>query len=277
MTPFSNLLRNARVGAASSAGPTWSARVRTSVRRPWGPLRVALMGFGPALLALSVGSCATDTVHSGAVSALESLGEGPYGDNNSRHRPGQPCLTCHGFQGPSASRFAAAGTVYWGTCNPPLGEKDPAKTRAKWCQLTPASGAEVRIRDAGGGTKCFVTNCAGNFYVRDTDFGSSSSQFLKFPLLVNVGKIGTVAGVKTPYIKSMYGHIGRAGSCADCHRQENFADSPGQVYLISDIHSLPSTSQPDEFKSPKSCKDAPPPSEELSARSCSNDVLEDRP
>jgi hypothetical protein len=219
---------------------------------------ISVMALVPGVLAFSVSSCGTDTVHEGAVAALEAFGEGKYPGNTEFHRGGQPCLTCHGPQGPAKTRYVAAGTVYWGTCNPPSGDKVALAKRNEWCQLTPAAGAQVRITDSRNVPKCFKTNCAGNFYVSTTAFGSNSNGAMTFPLLTSVAKIAKVGGVDTAFIKPMGGHIGRAGSCADCHRQEGFADSPGQIYLVRDIHKVEKSTLPDEFTNAKGCDGVTP-------------------
>ena len=75
-----------------------------------------------------------DPVHDDAVEALgpEKRGVRP-GPN---HRPGQPCLTCHGDQGPAEPEFALAGTIYLARG-----------------VLEPVSGVSVHLTDAVGSVR----------------------------------------------------------------------------------------------------------------------------
>jgi hypothetical protein len=50
-----------------------------------------------------------DPVHDDAVTALG--GEDPNVPIGALHRPGQPCLVCHGGSGPAALAFSVGGTV----------------------------------------------------------------------------------------------------------------------------------------------------------------------
>jgi len=194
-------------------------------------------------------SCTIDPVHDAAVKALgdeePDIPQGPY------HRAGQPCLTCHGGQGPAETRLAVAGTVY-------LGADDTKKKSAQG-----ANRALVRIKDANGSTKCFVTNCKGNFVVRPEDFPR-----LTFPLLTSIQKReGTVDQQRT-----MSSRIGREGSCASCHkppfdvgnrRQLYDIDSPGLVRLFDKEEDIP-----DPFASDGPC---PPDGEPDGIPVCSED------
>lgn len=174
-------------------------------------------------------SCSLDPVHDDAVEALG--GEDPAYPEGQYHRAGQPCLVCHGAQGPAdGSKFLLAGTVFAGP-NKPIPVKD----------------AEVRIVTADKTTRCFKTNCRGNFFVRPEQFS-----FFRFPILVNISKNGQT--------RIMQGHIGREGSCGSCHRPVKFADSPGQIALgTTDIAD---EAIPDEVKN------CPPAEPEAELREC---------
>jgi hypothetical protein len=170
-------------------------------------------------------SCTIDPVHDAAVKALGD--EDPAIPQGKYHRAGQPCLTCHGGQGPADTRLAIAGTVYLGA--------DDAKEKSG----QGADKALVRIKDANGATKCFVTNCKGNFIVRPEDFPR-----LTFPLLTSIQKVS--GGVDQQ--RTMNSRIGREGSCAYCHkppfnignkRQLFDIDSPGLVRLFDTEDQIP--------------------------------------
>ena len=96
-------------------------------------------------LALVLAACA-DPVHDRAVDTLgpETAGVRP----GPIHRAGQPCLTCHGGDGPSDFEMAFGGTVF-----------------AHATGNVAAADATVRIVDASGKTFETKTNCVGNFWV----------------------------------------------------------------------------------------------------------------
>ena len=125
-----------------------------------------------------------DPVHDDAVSALgdevSGVREGP------THRPGQPCLTCHGGAGPGPD-FQIAGTVF--------------ETEGT---VTPATGVKVTLTDATGAVKELTTNTAGNFYVEESRYTPT------YPLHVKLARDTTT--------KEMQTRIGRRSGCGDCHR-----------------------------------------------------------
>jgi hypothetical protein len=125
-----------------------------------------------------------DPVHSDAVAALggEIDGERP----GPLHRPGQPCLTCHGSDGPGSPEMAVGGTVF-----------DVRNSQ------NGASGATVVLTDATGDSRRPITNGRGNFYIFKREWDPV------FPLRVEVDYGGAS--------KKMTSRIGRDGSCATCH------------------------------------------------------------
>jgi hypothetical protein len=137
---------------------------------------------------------ACDPVHSSEVSALP--GEVPGVPHGPTHRPGQPCLLCHGD-------FNVAGTVF----------ADPVA-------LTPAVGVSVSLADSQGSTFVASTNEAGNFFVRTDEWTPV------YPMKVSI----TSNGVTT----SMTADVGRNGSCASCHFDPVGPASPGHVYTSAD-------------------------------------------
>jgi hypothetical protein len=149
---------------------------------------------------------ACDPVHDRAVAALagEGRGERP----GPRHRPGQPCLLCHGGALGDPEPFSVAGTIY----------QTPSATQ-------PAVGATVELQAADGSRFEVVANDAGNFYVSPDQWRPA------FPLQVKVTYQGRTV--------SMLSNIGREGSCAGCHRDPAGPDSPGHVYLVLDDGGVP--------------------------------------
>jgi hypothetical protein len=138
----------------------------------------------------------SDPLHDAAVDALgpedPAVPEGPL------HRPGQPCLVCHGGEGPAEKEFAVAGTVY-------AGPNDP----------TPVPGAIVEVIGNNLRSGTASANCAGNFFIAVDDFT------LVLPATT------TVAGAAS---KPMLTLLNRTGSCNDCHRGDPGPDSPGRVW-----------------------------------------------
>ncbi|MGH7281404.1 MAG: hypothetical protein ACRELY_07780, partial [Polyangiaceae bacterium] len=124
------------------------------------------------------------------------------------HRAGQPCLTCHGGSGPASAQFIAAGTVY-----------------AVKGQTDPLVNGTVDLTDSTNATFDVPTNEVGNFFVTTAEWQPV------FPVLVKVKLQDAEA--------DMISHIGRDGSCADCHTATPGPRSPGPPYLASDPGDLP--------------------------------------
>jgi hypothetical protein len=140
-----------------------------------------------------------DPVHDAEVDAL-----GPEnGTPGPKHRPGQPCLTCHGGSGPGSAHYAIAGTVYTSKLD-----------------LQPLSGCDVELTDSRGETKHAISNDAGNFYLTSDEWQPIAPIHVKLTYLQITAEMGT--------------HIGRDGSCADCHFDPQSAGSPGHVFLVAD-------------------------------------------
>ena len=170
-------------------------------------MRAGAIGIAAGLLVLAHG-CA-DPVHDNEVSALgpEAAGVSP----GATHRPGQPCLTCHGGSGPGSPQFSVAGTIY-----------------AAQSQATPLPQANVQLVDATGSIKTATTNAAGNFYVTVDQWAPVN------PFHVSL----TYKTVTT----QMTTHIGRTGSCADCHFNPPGPSTTGPVYLVLEPGDLPGAS-----------------------------------
>ncbi len=164
-----------------------------------GPLRAAAATLGCAVAIGSSWGC-SDPVHDDTVAAL--------GPENSQvppgptHRPGQPCLTCHGGSGPASRQFSLGGTVY-----------------AVAGLTAPAAGALVQIEDIDGRVSSIATNAAGNFFVALGDFTPH------YPIQMKVWS----ADGKT--MQKMQSLAAREGSCAGCHVNPQGPKSPGPVYV----------------------------------------------
>jgi hypothetical protein len=161
-------------------------------------------GMAGVLVLCGLGACA-DPVHDDRVEALG--GEDPNVEPGPLHRPGQPCVTCHGNKGPAESEYSVAGTVYT-----LLRDKQPA------------ADVWVLLGDIKGSVFSITTNQAGNFYVEKSEWDPV------YPLQVKINR-GTIS-------KQMFTHIGQTGSCADCHLDPPGATSPGHVYLAATASEL---------------------------------------
>jgi len=181
-----------------------------------------------ALSAAALGACGNPAIDS-QVAALgpEVNGVAP----SEYHRPGQPCLLCHGVYGGAKPEMSVAGTVFG------VPEK---KGKAP-------SGVEevvVSVTDSFGDVKTKKTNCIGNFFITADEWqpGFPLAAKIEYPALA--GKGTTPAYMST--------RIGRDGSCAACHHGPRAEDTPGSIYCV-DAASNP-------FPEPGSgCPGVPPP------------------
>ncbi len=137
---------------------------------------------------------ACDPVRSNAVAALG--GEAPGVPHGPLHRPGQPCLLCHG-------NFSVAGTVFVDPLN-----RDPAV------------GVTVNLTDSQGHVFSDTTNAAGNFFITPEQFAPV------YPMKVALQYNGMTV--------NMTANVGRDGACAMCHSDPVSPSSPGHVYTPAD-------------------------------------------
>ncbi|NUQ78115.1 MAG: hypothetical protein HUU21_31675 [Polyangiaceae bacterium] len=150
------------------------------------PARSPLLAAGvvsvlAALVSVGLSACWYDPVPQ---DIIDSLGE-ETGTPGPTHRPGQPCLACHGaYEG--VTPFAVGGTVY---------KQDDMGA------LVAAPRVIVTITDTSGDSRKVCTNAAGNFYIEKSDWDD-----IAFPLAVTAGD------------REMRSLIGRDGSCATCHK-----------------------------------------------------------
>jgi hypothetical protein len=158
-----------------------------------------LAGLLLAIAAASAAACFVDPVHDDEVSALGP--ETPGVPRGPLHRPGQPCLVCHGGSGPASHQFSVAGTAF--------ALKD---------QNQPLPTAIVSLADENDASVDLEANAAGNFFVTPGEYEPY------WPVHVQLA-LGNISA-------TMNSHIGRDGSCADCHYEPPGPQTPGYVYLF---------------------------------------------
>ena len=151
------------------------------------------------LAALLAAACG-DPLHAAQVAALGP--EDPRVPPGPMHRPGQPCLVCHG-DGGSATPLAAAGTLF----------RDPAAT-------LPIAGADVILTDAARKSIALRTNCAGNFFVYPRSFAPV------MPLWASAALGEHTIQMESP--------MHRDGDCAQCHADGAGPASAGHLFLTDD-------------------------------------------
>ncbi len=159
-----------------------------------------------ALAGLASLAACVDATHDEQVQSLG--GEAPGVEPGPLHRPGQPCLTCHGGLGPASHQFSVAGTVVV-----VRGGNDPAV------------GAQVQVEDITGSFFTATTNAAGNFFVGFEVWQPT------YPTQLQVS-LGSLS-------QQMNTHVGREGSCAGCHTSPQGPTSPGSVYVAAMASDVP--------------------------------------
>jgi hypothetical protein len=146
-------------------------------------------------------------------SRIEALGdEDPDVAASEFHRPGQPCVLCHGPYEGATPEISVGGTVF-----------------AKPNERIPVKGATVVITDSKGEFKKTETNCIGNFFWKKEDWDPY------FPLHVEIEYPVPPDGT-TKKASVMSSRIARDGSCAGCHVDKDPGqDSPGRVWCTDDV------------------------------------------
>src|SRR5262245_38443644 len=142
--------------------------------------RAALLGV--SVLCGAVLAACNDPGQDRAIAALGP--ESDDGEPGPLHRPGHPCLICHG--GATARGFSLAGSGFW------TAESD-----------LPAPGTEVRVIDSAERRFTALTNCAGSFFVRPEEFEPV------YPLWVMLRNGTAEIEMDSP--------VRADGSCAGCH------------------------------------------------------------
>ncbi len=125
------------------------------------------------------------------------------------HRPGQPCLLCHGEYLEDNPIMTVGGTVY-------AFPVEPGQTPL------PVKGASVILTDSFGDSYTVGTNCAGNFFVRPDQWKPAFPlrAEIEYPVPDGTGSVKRVV---------MSTRISRDGSCAGCHAGPPNQGSPGWV------------------------------------------------
>ena len=182
-------------------------------------MRAGHVALTLSLLAVAaVPACTFDPVHQNLVDQLGPEAAGiPKGEF---HRAGQPCVVCHGSEGPANEKFSIAGTIFYGPNTTGIG-------------LMGAGNVTVYIEDDNGQTVPVLTNCVGNFWIKQSDFQPA------FPVQVSI------AGPNNMPFQKMITQIGREASCGMCHQVQsglstqpnqvvNYYQTPGVIYLTGD-------------------------------------------
>jgi len=198
---------------------------------------MTLRTFSVTLTALATLAC-SDPTHDAAVAMLGPEATGV--DPGPLHRPGQPCLVCHGGEGPASATFVTAGTVY---VNP---------YTAGTTVYAPQFPGSVHLVDATGSAFSASTNEVGNFYVAPDEWspmfplgGLSQDSGIPASGCISalsgatayageIGVAGTADGGCAPVPTPMTTTIDRGGafaSCAYCHFDPPGPSSPGHVYV----------------------------------------------
>jgi hypothetical protein len=147
--------------------------------------------------------------------AIESWGgEVPGVPEGEFHRPGQPCVLCHGDYHGAGPIMSVAGTVF----------ATPRTAR-------PVGGVKVTITDSDGNVASKTTNCIGNFFFTEEEFTPV------FPLRAEIEC--PVPGTGATKRLVMGTRIGRDGSCANCHNGPPEVDSPGWIYCAETMPEPP--------------------------------------
>lgn len=126
------------------------------------------------------------------------------------HRPGQPCVLCHGQYQKDSPVMSIGGTVFATKSSP-----------------TPVEDVEILLTDANGTSppNPVMTNCIGNFFIDADDWTPA------FPIHAEI-VCPNPDDVDEPRRLVMGTRITRDGSCAGCHidKPGDRRDSPGWIY-----------------------------------------------
>ncbi len=166
-----------------------------------------------AMICAALGASCGDPTHDDEVAALGP--EKPGVHPGPEHRAGQPCLVCHGGSGPGNPQFSIGGTAY-----------------AMQGSGLPLVGATVQLTDSLGSVKSTTTNSVGNFFIFESDWAP----------VAPIGGLGAAHEIQVCQgscsdtslpIAFMATHIGRDGSCADCHFNPPGPLTSGPIYLLA--------------------------------------------
>ena len=126
------------------------------------------------------------------------------------HRPGQPCVLCHGEYQRDSPVMSIGGTIFATKSSP-----------------TPVGDVEILLTDANGSSppSPVVSNCIGNFFIDSDDWTPA------FPLHAEI-VCPNPDDADEPKRLVMGTRITRDGSCAGCHidKPGDRNDSPGWIF-----------------------------------------------
>lgn len=164
-----------------------------------------------ALVSVSL-SCTVDPARERQIAALG--GETPGIPHGPLHRAGQPCGLCHGPDGPDQPEFSLAGTAYRGPSS-----------------LAPFQNVIIRFIDSTGAQYETTSNCAGNFFVRRSEWSPNWPVWSKLEYLIEGGA--------SPTVIEMTAAIFRETSCSSCHADPASPSTVGHLYFAEDETPLP--------------------------------------
>jgi len=127
------------------------------------------------------------------------------------HRPGQPCVLCHGKYADAEPLMSIGGTIY---AFPPAKQNEPP---------LPVKDVKVTLTDSFGESRELTSNCAGNFFIKKDDWDPA------FPLRAEIDYPGPGTDGMQRRVQVMVSRISRDGSCAGCHLGPPTQGSPGWV------------------------------------------------
>jgi len=127
------------------------------------------------------------------------------------HRPGQPCVLCHGEYLRENPIMSVGGTIY----------AYPTKTPEE--KPLPVKGAKVKLTDSFGEQYEVGTNCAGNFFIETGKWDPA------FPIRAEI-EYPVPGALESTKRVVMSTRISRDGSCAGCHTANPTQGSPGYVF-----------------------------------------------
>jgi hypothetical protein len=171
--------------------------------------------FAVVAASLVLGACTSDPVHDAEVAALGP--EQPGVPKGQYHRANQPCLVCHGGEGPAKAHFSIAGTIFGGQFSYTQNDTEGVP------------GATVIIVDDNTAAGYQQTNCVGNFWF-NADSSTGWPGFPAFPILAEVvSPTGTAVQMRGGNGELI--HISRDGSCATCHSDPTGLSTCGHVFV----------------------------------------------
>lgn len=181
-------------------------------------LRVLLCLLPPALL--GCGNPALDA-------KIEVLGGEVAGVPASEfHRPGQPCVDCHGPYKGAKPEMAIAGTIF---AIPTAKDGIPVPVANARISITDALGLVNGVESPPAVPPPKVTNCVGNFFFTTEEIKQT------FPYEVKVECPEPSDPMKIRTTRNMVTRISREGSCNACHYRAENQSSPGWIVCEDDM------------------------------------------